>query len=301
MPVVSQFLIERLHNLGIKHIFTVTGEFVAPLLKKAINSNIEVISTVDETGAAFAADKYARQKGAGCVVTNYSVGTLKIIGQIACAYAEKSPVIVLSGSYKNANKSQREIFEKITCYSAVLSNPSNIGYQIDAAIEAMKHFKQPVYLELPIDLADKAISYDVYKHGTPDAPKSDPENLEEAIAEAVQWLSGSERPVIIAGIEAARFNLGQKILKFAEKTNIPVVSTMLSKSVVDERNPLCAGVYSGDSSESFVKNLVDGSDCLLMLGVIRGDTSLQNLSGKLDKKNIIACSIDTLHIKNQIS
>src|SRR5690606_17297811 len=104
--------------------------------------------------------------------------------------------------------------------------------------------------------------------GTPERPASDKENLQEALAEVEQFISEAKRPVILAGVQLARYNLGAQLVKFAERNRLPICTTLLSKSVVGESHPLYKGLYMGGCSHPEIKALVEGSDCLLMLGVL---------------------------------
>src|SRR5919202_254754 len=96
---VSGYLIQRLYDNGVRHIFGVPGDFVLGFYKELTDSNkLKVINTCDEQGAAFAADSYARIKGLGAVCVTYCVGGLKIANATAQAFAEKSPLVVISGA-----------------------------------------------------------------------------------------------------------------------------------------------------------------------------------------------------------
>ena len=310
---VSSFLIERLENAGVKHVFGIPGDYVLDFYKELWdNENIEVINNTDENHSGFAADAYARVSGIGCVVVTYNVGASKLINAVQCAYAERSPLIVISGApgmnerqegmllhhMVGSFNSQKEMFEHITCASVVLDNPSTAGYEIDKAFEALHHFKRPIYIELPRDIAKKTISYDVYKQGTPTAPETDSENLQEALEEIMQWIEIAKYPIILAGVEVARYGLGEKLIRFAEKTNIPVTTTLLSKSVVNERHPLFAGIYSGGSSDEITRHLVEGSDCLLMFGVMLTDLTLCFKPDKFKKRQVVAASVSGLQVKS---
>jgi indolepyruvate decarboxylase len=138
----------------------------------------------------------------------------------------------------------------------------------------------------------------VYKQGTPDTPPTDPENLAEAIKEVVDWLKEAKQPAILAGVELARYQLGEKLIRFAEKADIPVASTLLSKSVVNERHPLYAGVYSGASSQEITRKIVEESDCLLMFGVMLTDMTLCFRPSKFKKRQVVSSSVDGLRIRN---
>jgi len=313
MSSVSDFLIERLISSDVKHVFGIPGDYVLDFYAQMWdNEKIQVINTTDEAHAGFAADAYARVHGIGCVCVTYNVGALKVANAVACAYAERSPMIVISGSpglNERADNAmlhhmvrsfdcQREIFEKITCASVVLDNVNTAGYEIDKAFEAMKHNKQPIYIELPRDIAKKAIKYDVYNFGTPDKPVTDDENLAEAIEETIAWLDKSEKPCILAGVEVSRYNFGKQLLRFAEKTNIPVVTTLLSKSVIDETHPLFGGIYQGAASKEYTKQIVEDSDCLLMFGAMLTDFSLAFKPSKFEKRQVVSCNVKGLRVKS---
>lgn len=311
--IVSKFLIERLENIGVKHVFGLPGDYVLDFYKELWDSKkITVINNTDENHSGFAADAYARVNGAGCVVTTYSVGASKVINAVQCAYAEKSPLIVISGAPGTNERnegvllhhmvrhfnSQKKMFDEITCASVVLDNPATAGYQIDQAFEALNYYKRPIYIELPRDICSKAISYDVYNQGTPCWPKTDLENLQESILEVSTWLKESKNPVILAGVELARYKLGEQLIKFAERHNIPVATTLLSKSVINERHPLFAGVYGGVSSNEITKQLVEESDCLLMFRVMLTDMCLCFRPSKFNKRQVVCASVDNIKIKN---
>ncbi|RDJ35261.1 MAG: hypothetical protein DWQ19_10630 [Crenarchaeota archaeon] len=196
MPSVSDFLLERMECAKIQHVFGVPGDYVLNFYKKLSDrEKIDLVNCTDEAHAGFAANAYARIKGLGAVCVTYNVGALKIANSVACAYAERCPVVIISGSPGiNERKEgmllhhmvrsfgcQKDIFDNLTCASVVLDDPSTAGYKIDAAFEAMMYHKQPIYIELPRDIADKPIGYDVYRQGTPVSPKSDEQNFEEAL------------------------------------------------------------------------------------------------------------------------
>lgn len=313
MPSVADFLIERMGTAGIKHVFGVPGDYVLNFYKK-LNDHpkIDLVSNTDENHAGFAADVYARVHGIGAVCVTYNVGALKIANAVACAYAERSPLVVISGSpgvkergegillhhMVRSFECQRQVFENITCANTVLDNADRAGYEIDRVFGMLRQHKQPIYIELPRDIADKSIAYDVYKQGTPVSAASDEENLQEALSEVTEWIGKAKSPVILAGVQLARFGLGGDLVKFAEKANIPICSTLLAKSVVGERHPLFQGIYMGNSSKPEVQRLVEDSDCLLMFGVLLTDMTLCFMPAKFKKRQVVHCTIEGLQVRN---
>src|ERR671936_1225113 len=163
---VSSFLIERLYDYGVRHIFGVPGDFVLGFYQELIQSNkLKVINTCDEQGAAFAADSYARINGLGAVCVTYCVGGLKIVNATAQAFAEKSPLVVISGApgIKERRKNpllhhkvrdfdtQQKIFEHVTVDSVLVNNPRTAAKDIDQVLSSAIRYKRPVYIELPRD------------------------------------------------------------------------------------------------------------------------------------------------------
>jgi indolepyruvate decarboxylase len=193
------------------------------------------------------------------------------------------------------------MFKHITCHSVVLDDATKAGFEIDEAIAALKHCKQPVYIEIPRDVADEPIKYDVYRQGTPVAKTSDEETLKDAIAEVLNWIKEAKNPVIMAGVQIARFGIGGQLVRFAERHNIPMVTTMLSKSTINEHHPLFAGVYCGSqTTEESLRKLVDDSDCLLVFGEMLTDMMLGFGSPKFTKRQTVFCSTDELKVRNHV-
>ena len=314
MPSVAEFLMERLENAGIKHVFGLPGDYIIQYFVKLLDSKkLKLITCPDESGAGFAADGYARTNGIGCVAVTYNVGALKICNPIAGAYAEHSPVIVISGApgmgERNSVKLhhmvrsfdlQRAVFKEFTCAQAVLENPLTAGYEIDRCFEALKYYKQPVYIELPRDVASQPVGYDVYTQGTPKKYISDEHNLGDSIHEVYEWVNSANSPLILAGVEIARHQMGKDLLKFAERCGIPIACTLLSKSVINEHHPLFAGVYAGaNSSQSQVREMVDNSDCLLVLGeVITEATVGYRPSKAFWKRDMVTATVGELTVRN---
>src|SRR3954452_6100776 len=207
VPTVGRYLIDRLHGLGVEHIFGIPGDYVLTLYKMIDASPIRLVGVTREDNAGFAADAYARLHGLGCVCVTYCAGGLSLCNSVAGAYAEKSPVVVLSGSPGISERArnpllhhkvkdfstQFEVFEKITVASAVLDDPLTAFVEIDRVLSAAVRFKRPVYLELPRDLVTAEM---VVPHRPPAGlPPSDPDALREAIDEASALLTAARRPM----------------------------------------------------------------------------------------------------------
>jgi indolepyruvate decarboxylase len=307
-PMIAEYLIQRLQDYGIRDVFGIPGDFVLQFYGMLQESPIRVIGTRREDCAGYAADGYARINGMGAVCVTYCVGGLSITNSIAGAYAEKSPVIVISGApgvderrsdpllhhrVRDFN-TQREVFEKITVASALLDDPLTAFREIDRCFEAADRYKRPVYLELP---RDRVRSRALYPHqGPQEKPTSDKQALKEAIADAARMIDGSQQPVIIAGVEIHRFGLREEVVRLAERNQIPMCATLLGKSVVSERHPLYMGVYEGAMGRESVRRYVEESDCVILLGTFMTDINLGIYTANLDPSKCIYVTSEKLRI-----
>jgi len=283
MNTIGSMLLDRLYELGLRHIFGIPGDYVLSLYKLIEQSPIQHVGTTREDCAGYAADAYARINGIGGACVTYCVGGLNVVNAVACAYAERSPVVLLSGSPGLSERvrnpllhhmvrdftTQQEVFEKVTVASVVLDDPFTAAREIDRALAALTRYKRPVYIEIPRDLVHAPIELSTRRTFVPD--QSDPEALTEAVMEVQDMLAHVKHPVLLVGAEVHRFHMQDELAQFIERLNIPVASTLLGKSVIREDHPLFVGVYGGLIGHDEVQQFVNDADCLVMLGSILTD------------------------------
>lgn len=313
---IGNYLIEQLYSHGIRHVFGVPGDFILGFFNQLMDSKIQVINTCDEQGAGFAADAYARINGLGVVCVTYCVGGLKVVNPTAEAFAEKSPLVIISGSpgIKERKKdpllhhkvknfdTQFKVFEEITVASVLINNPQTAAQEIDRILNAALTYKRPVYIELPRDMVSVDIFLDPIQNNTVAQvdqyqEKSDPIILMEALNETIDMINSSIRPVIVAGVEIQRFGLQNELLNLVEKLKIPVSSTILSKSVISELHPFYLGVYEGAMGHDAVREYVESSDCLILLGALMTDIDLGGFTAKIDQKRTIYINSDKFSVR----
>ena len=309
---IGTYLIKRLYAHGVRHVFGVPGDYVLGFFQQLVESPLQVVNTCDEQGAGFAADAYARVHGLGVVCITYCVGGLKVANTTAQAFAEKSPVVVISGAPGTKERvknpllhhkvrdfdTQHKVFEQLTIASTVLSDPETAFREIDRVLAAALRYKRPVYIEIPRDMVDVPGLASHRPQAMQEA--SDPDALGEAIHEAADMINRAQQPVIIAGIELHRFGLQDALLKLIEKTNIPVAAMLLSKSVIGERHPRYLGVYEGALGYEDVCAYVEASDCLILLGAIMSDMDLGMYTANLDQGRSISVTSEKTSIRHHV-
>ena len=308
MPM-GEFLFEYLHRRGVRHSFGVPGDFALPTFAWLEKSPILSVTMTHEPSAGFAADAYSRLNGIGLVCVTYCVGGLNVLNAIAGAYAEKSPVVVVSGApgRKDREKdpllhhkvktfeTQRRVYDEVTVASAVLLDEERAAAEIVRCVEACLRHKRPVYIEVPHDMVDREIP--TTQAAIPPQPESDPQTLAAALEEAIGLIRQAKKPVLFAGVELHRFGLTDVAIRLAERLNIPIAADLLSKSAVPENHPLYLGVYGGAmSSDQFVREYVESSDCVLMMGNFITDMNLGIYTAKLDRSRTILATTEAVRV-----
>ena len=307
---IGDYLIRRLQDYGVRDVFGLPGDYVLAFYAKLEEGPLNVVGCTREDCAGFATDGYARINGIGAVCVTYCVGGLSLCNSIAGAYAEKSPVVVISGSpglrerYRNPLlhhkvkdfRTQFDVFRRFCAACGELNDPTTAFREIDRVLGAVVRYRRPGYIELPRDMVD-VVPEGTY---TPTSRKtsSDPGALTEAVAEAVRRVSQSRQPVIVAGVEIHRFGLQDRLLSLAEGAGIPITTTMLGKSVISETHPLFAGIYEGAMGHEEVTQLVEQSDCVILLGAFMTDINLGIYTADLDPRKCIYATSETLQISH---
>lgn len=308
-PTIGEYLLNKLESYNIRHIFGIPGDYVLRFYKLIEESSIQHIGMTREDAAGYAADAYARTKGMGVVCITYCVGGLSTVNAIAGAYAEKSPVVVISGApginergkdallhhkVKDFHTQQR-IYDEITVATALLDEPFTAFNEIDNVLDAVFHYKRPGYIELPRDMVD--VRGTLYRRASTGGHMSDTDSLNAAVEDAVNFINQSKNPVILAGVELHRFGYQDKLLKIVEEKQIPVVATLLGKSVMPEAHPLYLGIYEGAMGRSEVTEFVEKSDCVIILGAFMTDVNLGIYTANLDRSRSIYATSEKISVQ----
>jgi indolepyruvate decarboxylase len=307
---VGEYLFHRLKALGVRHTFGIPGDFALPLYQALERTPIRPIVVTHEPAAGFAADAYARLKGLGVTLVTFGAGALNMVNAIAQAYAERSPVLVVSGAPEIRDRrldalvhhkvrtfeSQLAVYREITCATAALNDPRMALEEIDRVLDAILRWKRPGYLEVPRDVvsARGARSH----RAAPMARQPSPAAVREVMGEVVARLNRSRRPVIYAGVEIERFGLLEKLVALVEKLNLPVVTSMDGKTVFPETHRNFVGIYMGKVGSAEAREVVEGSDCVLMLGAFLTDVSTGLFTARVDRASLISASSEEVSVSH---
>jgi indolepyruvate decarboxylase len=277
---IGEFLLRRLGEAGVGHLFGVPGDFNLELLQQLEDTGtLKWVGSCNELNASYAADGYARLNGLAAFTVTNAVGALGAINGVAGSFAEHVPVICIAGSIP-LRSIERGLgmhhtmgdgtwdrflgaYAQVTAAQARLT-PHNAVTEIDRLILTAWREKLPVYIELPSDIAYLDIE-------VPEAPlvlaqpRSDPERLASCAAAIAARLSGATSPAILVDQDADRYGAAGEIMELAGKMQMPVAVTGPAKAVIDETFPYYAGIYNGKASPPSTCQAIEESDCLLSI------------------------------------
>jgi indolepyruvate decarboxylase len=303
-------LFDRLWQAGVRQIFGIPGDFALNLYEALEDDGrFQVVRFSHEPSVGFAADGCARITGGlGVCLVTYGAGGLNMVNSVACAYAEESPLIVISGGPGLAERargvnvhhqvktfeSQLKVYQEVTAFAAILDDTDTAAELIAEAIEVATKLKRPVYLEVPRDLVFADVRVE------PDEPavtiKVDEGAVTEAVGEIVARLSAASKPVLIVGVEVHRFKLADTVLRLADRLQVPVASSFLGRGAVPGRHPLFVGTYLGVASPDDLREIVESSDCVLLIGERISDTTLGVSADRLSEKNLMLAVADDVYV-----
>jgi indolepyruvate decarboxylase len=300
---IGDFLLRRLEEAGVRHLFGVPGDYNLELLQQLQDSGaLKWIGTCNELNASYAADGYARLNGLGALLVTNGVGALSAINGVGGSYSEHVPVICIAGSIPLRSIDRRlgmhhtmadgtydhflDAYAHVTAAHARLT-PRNAATEIDRLIRTAWREKLPVYMELPSDIAYLDIEIPAGPLTLADPP-SDPERLRSCIAAIAGRLSAATSPAILVDADADRFGVASELVELAEKMQSPVAVINTAKAVIDETFSHYLGIYIGKASEPHVREAIETSDCLLSIGYRPLEVTTGDFSASLPANTIHA-------------
>lgn len=303
---LTESLLHALKAHGARQIFGIPGDFALPTFRIIEASGILPLYTLShEPAVGFAADAAARigsgePRALGVAAVTYGAGALNMVNAVAAAYAEKSPLVVLSGGPGSGESnsglllhhqaktldSQFRIFEEITCDRARLDDPRRAPADIARVLGNCLRHSRPVYLEMPRDQAAAPCAPVPMAEPAP----VDPEALAACAEEVLSRLRQASRPVMMVDVEVRRFGLESQVAELARRLALPVATCFMGRGLLAQADAPLVGTYMGVAGLPDVTALVEGSDGLFLLGVILSDTNFAVSEKRIDlRRSIVAC------------
>lgn len=285
-PTVAEYVLTRLAALGIDKVFGVPGDYAF-----SVDDAVEVVDGLDwvgcanELNAAYAADGYARVRGAAILSTTYGVGELSALNGVMGSKAHRLPVFHIVGmpseriqhlgliTHHNLGDTRYDRFQAISasacCVSAVLT-PDNCVDELERVIREALRQSMPAYIVISeVNGRMPVLGTPVTGAALPTIKRqrSDPGELAAAVAAIAPKIAAAQRPVATITALTARYGVADKAVALVAAANLPAAITSYDKGVVDESLPQFIGMYSaGSSNPAEVRDIVEQADLILDIG-----------------------------------
>ncbi|MBF9130686.1 alpha-keto acid decarboxylase family protein [Plantactinospora sp. S1510] len=281
MITVGELLLSRLHDLGVRHIFGLPGDYNMEFLDQVeAFAGIEWVGSCNELNASYSADGYARLAGIAAIVTTFGPGELSAVCGLAGAMAESVPIVSIvggppvrimeqhaamhhslgDGDYDRWVRVGREVTVAQTSLTA-----DNASSEIDRVLCAGWLARRPVYVRLPGDVARQQVA-PPSSPLIPPEPAVDPEQLDAFVDAARRLLSNATRPALLVGNLAIRYDLRNLVNSLLNDRNWPVATQSMGRGFIDESSPHFVGIYNGGDSLEPARTAIEGADALVCVG-----------------------------------
>jgi indolepyruvate decarboxylase len=307
---VGEYLLSRLREAGIGHLFGVPGDYNLQFLDDVITSSeIGWVGCANELNAAYAADGYARCHGAAALLTTFGVGELSALNGVAGSYAEYLPVIHIVGAPATAAAREglllhhtlgdgdyrhfMRMSQEVTVAQAILT-PENAVEEIDRLLIAALHERRPVYLYLATDVAVAKI----IPAATPLATElpCDAATVAAFADAADQLLAGAKNVAMLADFLADRAQQQGKLKQLLTDAPMPFATLLMGKGVLPEQHTGFAGTYAGAASAGHTQQIIEQADVLITVGVLYTDTITAGFTQNIDSAKTLDIGLSSSRI-----
>ncbi len=281
---LSKLIVNYLQRLGIDTIFGMPGAHILPVYDDLRDSGIRTVLAKHEQGAAFMACGYARISGRiGACITTAGPGASNLITGIAHAYADKLPVLAITGeapthifgrgglqesSGEGGSIDQTALFSGVTRYHKLIERTDylvNVLHQ--ATRQLLSEQPGPVALSLPVNVQKEFVDADILAHLPKLKRLSKLRVAQKHLEQCADMLRQAQRPMVLAGYGCNRSDKAREALReFSARWHIPVASSLKGKGVLDERSELALGSLGVTSPGYAMHYLAHEADLLILLG-----------------------------------
>jgi len=267
----SDLFVKALENEGVEYIFGIPGEENLDFLESMRTSNIKLILTRHEQGAGFMAATYGRLTGkVGVCLATLGPGATNFATSAAYAQLGGMPMLMITGQ-KPIKKSKQGRFQIIdivgmmkpmTKYAKTVVNGNNIPSMVREAFKvATTERPGAVHIELPEDIAEEDVEYNIY----PVQDFNYPTACTKSIDSAVAMIEKAKRPLLLIGAAANRGEISEALTNFVNANGMPFFATQMGKGVVDENHELCLST-AALSKDDFIHCAIERADLIINVG-----------------------------------
>ena len=305
----AQILVDSLLEQGVDVMFGYPGGVLLPVFDVLYDSELKVILTRHEQGAAHAADGYARATGkVGVCIATSGPGATNLTTGIATAHMDSIPMVAITGQVKT-HLIGRDAFQEadvtgitrpITKHNYLVKDVADLARTIHEAFHIARTGRPgPVVIDLPVDVATAELDGEVQKE--PDLPGYKPrtEGNVRQIRLAAAAINEADKPILYVGGGVIISGASAELRAVAEKARLPLTTTMLGLGAFPSDHPLCLGML-GMHGTATANYAVTESDMLIAVGARFDD----RITGRIDqfapRAKVIHIDIDPTSISKNI-
>lgn len=280
---VSQLIVRFMERLGIECIFGIPGAHILPVYDSLYESPIKHVLAKHEQGAAFMAGGYARASGRiGACITTAGPGATNLVTGIANAYADKLPVLIVTGetstyifgkgglqesSGEGGSIDQVSLFKGITRYNKIVERTDYLENVLNQAAKILLSDQPgPVLLSFPYNVQKEMVDDCILDRIEASRRIRPSISASRSVQELTDLLLAARRPVIVAGYGCIRSGAQAEVARLSETLGIPVTTSLKAKGTISEQSPLSLGSLGVTSSGHAYKYILDNADLILFLG-----------------------------------
>jgi len=316
---VSELIVRYMERLGIDTIFGMPGAHILPVYDSLYDSSIRSVLAKHEQGAAFMACGYARASGKiSACITTAGPGATNLITGIANAYADKQPILIITGetptyifgkgglqesSGEGGSINQIALFDSITRYNRVIERTDYLENVLNQTSKILLSDNSgPVLLSLPFNVQKEMVELNILDnivtHNNVAAlhtknPNGATQQASQQIDHFVDLLKNSKQPVIVSGYGCIKSGAQSLVTELSRSLNIPVTSSLKGKGTINECSELSLGSLGVTSSGYAYDYIVNRSDLVVVLGASFNERTSYLWNRKLlGDKNVIQVDIN---------
>lgn len=280
---VSELIVKYLERLGVEYIFGMPGAHILPVYDSLFDSSVESILTKHEQGAAFMAGGYARASGKiGACITTAGPGATNLVTGIANAYADKQPILVITGetpthifgkgglqesSGEGGSIDIDALFKGISKYNRTVERTDYLANVLNRCSKILLSDNSgPVVLTFPFNIQKEMVDDSILDTVKTEKQISSHHDDSNSLKSLADMINQAHHPVIIAGYGCLKANAQHQVMALSDALNIPVTSSLKGKGVISELSPLALGSLGVTSYSAAYKYIVDQSDLVIFLG-----------------------------------
>jgi len=272
-----------MEQLGIEYIFGMPGAHILPVYDSLYDSGIHAILAKHEQGAAFMAGGYAKASGKiSACITTAGPGATNLITGIANAYADKQPILIITGetsthifgkgglqesSGEGGSIDQGALFASITRYHKVIERTDYLDQVLNQASKALLSANAgPVLLSLPFNVQKEMVDEDILDNIKTKGQVYTVDKYSPPVEALTQLITDAKRPVILAGYGCIRSGAQDVVTRLSESLNIPVATSLKGKGVISEQSAMSLGSLGVTSNGTAYGYIVEQADLVIFLG-----------------------------------